>query len=325
MSDLFDDNTNLCADPGKAQTYKQRIKVAAAFVEERHRIYLKKEVKKMERPWTDDWILRSFRFCNMYRSLDRVTLDIMGRWINPQLDNPNIGLLAILGRVINLPSTLDLLVDAGFTFEKKPNSERMFALFNKIKGRGDRLVTGAYTVNTVFPKSHDQIDGSKADYIANSLAPELWSKRQVVAQGLASGSFKEAISAMKQVHGIGTFIGNQAAVDLSYTKILGSCPDINTTWSPGPGTTKGIRWIAGDHTLKAGTEDMDLALTRYRNDLNQELSKSKLWRGADQSNMKTGIVELTAPDCSNSLCEISKWVAVVLGDRARLKQRYPGA
>lgn len=325
MSSLFDSDTTLCCDPASADTYKKRIKVAAAFCAERHRVYLRKEIKKEDKPWTNDWIMRSFRFCNIYRSLDRVTLDIMSRWVNPQLENPNIGLVAIFGRVINLPSTLDLLTAGGFTFEKKPNSERMFSLFNKIKSRGDKLVTGAYIVNTVFPKDWEKMDGSKADYLANFLAPELWDKRHIVAEGLASGSFRQTIEAMKKVHGIGAFVGNQAAVDLSYTKILKNAKDLNTTWNPGPGTCKGIRWVTGDRTLNPGSEKMDKALTQYREDLNNELSKLKLWRGDDQSKMKTGLVALTAPDASNSLCELQKFCYVAIGERKRLKQRYPGA
>jgi hypothetical protein len=320
---LFDSAAWLCADPAKADTYGKRIEVAARFCAERHKVYIKKETEKQDRPWTKDWILQSSRFCNIYRELDRVTVDIMDRWIKPNLDNPNIGLVAIFGRVINLPSTLDLLMDAGFDFRKKPNNERMFALFNKVKGQKRALVTGAYIVNTVFPKDFPKQDGSKADYIANFLAPALWENRKDIAESLASGSFRETLDAMKRVHGIGTFIGNQAAVDLSYTKLLSKAPDIDTTWNPGPGTTKGIRWITQDKTLTAGSKAMDEALTAYRNDLNYALSRHKLF--ADNAKkMRTHIVPLSGPNASNSLCELSKFVAVALGERKRLKQKYQG-
>ena len=324
QSSLFDDDQWLCADPKSADSYKKRVEVAARFCAERHKVYIKKETQKLDRPWTKDWILRSSRFCNIYRELDRVTVDIMDRWINPNLDNPNIGLVAVFGRVINLPSTLDLLMDQGFDFRKRPNNERMFALFNKVKATKKPLVTGAYIVNTVFPKDFPKEDGSKADYIANFLAPALWDNRKGIAEALATGSFKETLEAMKRVHGIGAFIGNQAAVDLSYTKLLRKADDVDTTWNPGPGTCKGIRWIFGDKSLTPGSKEMDGALTQYRNDLNSMLAKHKLFSD-DPKKMKTNIVPLSGPNASNSLCELAKWTAVALGTRKRLKQKYAGA
>jgi hypothetical protein len=323
QTSLFDQERWLCADPANADTYKKRVQVVAKWCIERHKVYIKKEVRKLPAPWTDDWIIQGSRFCNSYRELDRVTVSIMDNWIKPNINNPNIGIIAIFGRVINLPSTLDLLLGHNFDFSRKPNSERMFDLFNGIKCKGDKLVTGAYIVNTVFPKDFPKMDGSKADYLANFLAPELWEKRKIVAEGLASGSFKVALDAMKQVHGVGAFIGNQAAVDLSYTKHLLNAPDIDTTWNPGPGTTKGIRWVTGDYTLSGGSKKMDEALTRYIGDLNDELSRSKLWSSAN-SDMRTRVVPMSGPNASSSLCEISKWVAVALGTRERLKQKYKG-
>lgn len=323
QASLFGREQWLCADPANADTYKKRIQVAARFCAERHKIYIKKETRKLAAPWTEDWILQSSRFCNIYRELDRVTVSIMDGWIKPNLNNPNIGIVSIFGRVINLPETLDLLLEHNFDFSRKPNPERMFSLFNSVKSKGEKLVTGAYIVNTVFPKDFPKIDGSKADYLANFLAPELWEKRKIVADGLASGSFKTALDAMKQVHGVGAFVGNQAAVDLSYTKHLRDASDIDTTWNPGPGTTKGIRWITQDYTLSGGSQKMNEALTNYRNDLNEELSKNKMWSSSIKD-MKTHIVPVSGPNASNSLCELSKWQAVAVGTRERLKQKYKG-
>lgn len=322
---MIDPNLNLCADASGADTYKKRIRVAAKFCEERHRVYIKKETLKREKPWTKDWILRSSRFCNIYRELDKVTVQIMQSWINPNLDNPDIASLAVLGRVINHPPTLLSMGEHGFTdLSRKPDSARLFKLFNKIK-ETDKLVTGAYIVNTIFPKGFPKIDGSKADYIANFLMPELHKKRHVLAEGLDSGSFKTTLDSMKKVHGIAAFLGNQAAVDLSYTKLLRSAKDIDTTWNPGPGTTKGINWIVGaDRKLRGGTVEMDKALTTYMNDLNEELSKSTIW-SLSKKDMKINLVPVSGPNCSNSLCELQKWVAMALGTRDRLKNNYNGS
>ena len=321
--DMFDNDQILCADAAGADTYKKRIKVAAQFCAERHKIYIVKETMKSPAPWTDDWILRSSRFCNIYRELDKVTVQIMNGWIKPFVDHKYLGSVAVLGRVINHPPTLEKILDLGFTFDRKPNSDRVFRMFCEIKERGEKLVTGAYIVNTVFPKDFPKLDGSKADYIANLLIPDLWNTREQVAAGLETGSFHSTIEAMKSVHGIGTFLANQAAVDLTYTKRLNKASDINNTWNPGPGTTKGIRWITDNEKLRPGTDAMNEALTNYRNDLNIELSKHKLYSSSPKD-VKSKIVEVTGPNASNSLCELSKWTAMALGTRDRLKNRYNG-
>lgn len=321
---LFDEpNLNLCVDVEGANTYKRRLKVAAAWCLERHKVYLKKESGQPS-PWTKDYIIQSSRFCNVYRELDKVTVQIMERWIRPNLDNPNLACLAILGRVINHPPTLDALVDAGVDFRSKPQSARVLALFNKLKGTQGQLVTGAYIVNTVFPRGFENRgDGTKAAYIANCLLPELWEHQEHLAEGLNSGSFRECIQSMKVVHGIATFMANQAAVDLTYTRWLSQAKDIDTTWNPGPGTTKGIRWITQDYTLRGGTEEMNVALDTYLKDVNALLSKSPLW-SANTKDMRTNVVPLSGPNASNSLCEAAKYYAVALGERERTKQRYPG-
>lgn len=321
---LFEGDENLCADFAGADTYKKRIRAAAQFCAERHKIYIKKS-RGLPKPWTLDPILQSSRFCNIYRELDTVTEWIMANVIRPNLDNPNLGCLAIAARLINHPETLQLMLDSGFDFRTKPNHERLFKLFQKIQNtKGQKLVTGAYIVNTVFPKSHQKVDGTKGDYLANFFTPTVWQHRDQLREAIATGSFSATIDAMKQVHGIGAFIGNQAAVDLSYTKLLSKATDLNTTWNPGPGTIKGIRWITDNWELNGGSDITNEALTKYRDDLNDELAKTKLFSSSIKD-MRTNIVPVTGPNASNSLCELSKIVWMATGRRERLKNRYQGS
>ena len=329
---LFDtkSDANYCADPVSADTYAKRIKVAAQFCAERHSIYLKK-AKGLNAPWSKDPVLRSYRFCNIYRELDKVTVQIMNQWINPNLHHPYLPVLALIGRVINHPPTLSALLSAGIDFKTKPNAAKTWSVFDSIRKSGEKLVTGAYIVNTIFPKDAPRIDGSKADYLANFLIPLAWEMRKELNAGLDSGSFRQTIDAFKKVHGIGAFIGNQAAVDLTYTKWLKKAPDIDTVWNPGPGTCQGINWISGfdvrrgkkeseEGRLRGGSADMEDALSQYLHDVNKLIAKHKTFTG----DMNTGLAILSGPDASNSLCELSKYVGMMTGARERLKNTYRG-
>jgi hypothetical protein len=318
MSEPMFQMENLCANIYAADTYKKRVKVAADFCVERQRVYLKKTAS-LPRPWTTDPILQYGRFTNIYRELDKVTVQIMDNWIKPNIDNPNLVALSVLGRVINKPSTLDVLLPFANDFSPKKQA-RIFAEFNRIKESGERLVTGAYIVNTIFRKDSVKIDGSKADYIANELIPDLWAKRKDLQESLKSNSYHTVIEAIRTVHGVGAFISNQAAADLSYTKWLRKAKDIDTTWNPGPGTMKGIKYVTGDTSLKPGTDKVCAALQQYHHDLNAIVAKNKFFTG----NMHTGMAVISGPNASNSLCELSKWSAMALGSRNRMKNRYKG-
>lgn len=322
LFDVEEEKLVYCADFAGADTYNKRIKAAASFIAERHNIYLRR-ASGMPKPWTKDPILRNYRFCNMYRSLDIVTVWIMDNWINPYVDSDTLAMRALVGRLINKTETLDLMLKTpGCDLVNSYNQEKMWELFQEIKARGDRLVTGAYICNTIFPKDVERIDGTKGDYIANFFIPTVWKHRKELQEGMKTGSFQQSIDAMKKMHGIASFIGNQAVVDLSYTKHLCNAKDLNTTWSPGPGTEKGINWIVGEKLVK-GSDKMNAALSKYREEVNKELSKQPNFN-PDESKMKTNTVPLTAPDASNSLCELSKIVWMALGKRDRLKNGYNG-
>ncbi len=326
MTQLFEGpDPNACADFNGADTYKKRIRAAAKFCAERHKIYVLKS-RGEPKPWTRDPVLQSGRFCNIYRELDKVTEWIMSSWINPQVaaENENIMCLAVVGRLINHPETLQMMIDEGFDFTRKPNTERLFKLFESVRQtKGKQLVTGAYIVNTIFPKDAPKVNGTKADYIANFFVPEVWKLRKQLREGLDTQSFNETINAFKQIHGIGAFIANQAAVDLSYTKLLSGAKDIDSTWNPGPGTTKGIRWITDDWTLSNGQAKMESSLSTYLADLNEELTKAKMF-SPNNKDMRTHIVPVSGPNASNSLCELSKIVWMYSGKRDRMKNTYPG-
>lgn len=51
------------------------------FILERQTIYHKRFVDKLPPPWTDDHVLRQYKFCNVYRQLDRGTILLLDKII----------------------------------------------------------------------------------------------------------------------------------------------------------------------------------------------------------------------------------------------------
>jgi hypothetical protein len=79
------------------------------FVIARHAIYVARKSKR-EWPWTKDPILRQYKFCNIYRELDRVTRWISANWRQPNQNDPDFWFAAFLARrCINLLATLSVI------------------------------------------------------------------------------------------------------------------------------------------------------------------------------------------------------------------------
>src|SRR5262245_55868575 len=81
-----------------------------AFARERHEMHVMR-ASGIGPPWTDDPILRNYRFCNVYRELDRVTKWIHVNWLLPNADDPDVWFAMCLARLLNRP---DALEDLGY-------------------------------------------------------------------------------------------------------------------------------------------------------------------------------------------------------------------
>src|SRR5690606_38730868 len=80
-----------------------------AWVRKREAIRVRKEAGQ-EPPYTDDPILRAFRFCNVRREDDRVTVWIRDHIRRPYADHPHLWFMLCIARQINWPETLAELI-----------------------------------------------------------------------------------------------------------------------------------------------------------------------------------------------------------------------
>ena len=122
-----------------------------AFIKERHAIYLRRQAGQ-PKPWTDDPILQRYRFCNVYRELDTVTIWIRQNWREPFTEHRNLWFAMAMARAINWPDTLE---EIGFPERWDPTviSNVMVAR----KARGEKVYTGAYMLRS------DKEHADKAD------------------------------------------------------------------------------------------------------------------------------------------------------------------
>jgi hypothetical protein len=309
-------------DPSKLDTEGQRYEAMFKFLRERHLVYLRR-AQGQPAPWTEDWILQSYRFCNIYRELDTVTLWIARNLLAPNNDHPDLWWFATVARFFNKPSTLQFMLENDLIDPDNFKPAKFMAKIENLRTSSGPVFNPAYIINGV-PKKGSPNRGSKVGSLAYDVFEPILAGRQAIRDAIPKG-FQATLDALGTFHGMGPFMANQIAVDLSYSsKALKNAHDLNTVISPGPGTAKGIKFILG--TL--GKEGTAPRADQYT--VMQELRRlshlEKYWPvdSLGGSSCFKGFVPLTIPNVSNSCCETSKYMGLVMGLRGRLKNGYEG-
>lgn len=272
------------------------------FVKERHAIW-KRRADGKPKPWTQDPILQSYRFCNVYRELDTVTQWITENWRRPNAADPNLWFAMCVARLINWPDTLGQL---GHPLPWRPNW--FVKVVQARQGRGEKAFGGAYIVST----NGRAMD--KAEYLAGHVLNPLWSNRKTIAP--KAGDTLDAFHERLMRHdGMGSFMAAQVVADLKYANpSLMKAPDWSTWASSGPGSRRGLNRVLGRDTDAPWREqDWRAKLAELQGAVNAP----KVIRAAGLPS------ELHAQDLQNCLCEFDKYERTRLG-AGRPRATYPG-
>jgi 5-hmdU DNA kinase, helical domain len=90
-------------------------------------------------PWTTDPILRKYKFCQVFRELDAVTIWIRETWREPYEDHPHLWFAMAVARQINWPDTL-----AEISFPDPWRPKRVARVIHDRIARGQKAFTSAY-------------------------------------------------------------------------------------------------------------------------------------------------------------------------------------
>jgi cation transport regulator ChaC len=273
------------------------------WITERHRIYLAKAAGAPP-PWTQDRILQTYRFCNVFRELDKVTVWLRERWRETFAQNEHLWIAMCLARQINWPETLE---EVGFP-EHGYDAKSVQRALEARKARGEKLYTGAYMISA---PTGEYAGMGKPEYTAQVVVGALWRARTQF-HGLFSGArqptVQEVHSWLRRFRGWGDFMAYEVVTDLRHTRYLSNAPDINTWAVAGPGAIRGLHRLHGRPYTQPLSQEQ--ACTEMRELL--ELSKS---------NLPSFIPALELREIEHSLCETDKWLRVAAG-QGRLRSRY---
>lgn len=269
----------------------------AYWINERSLIF-KKRSEGLPKPWTEDPILQKFKFCNVRREDDRVTIWIRENWREPHYDDPFMWNSMSMARLINWPDTL---ADIGYpdpAHRQWKGVEQAKRAMHFRQAMGEQVFTGSYMITNGGRK------GSKIDFICNTLAEN----RLFNDPPVRGDTLEEAHAKLCKAPGLGSFLAAQVIADCKHTALLKDAPDWHDWAAPGPGS---IRGLARLYKRKV-TKPLEFKII---------LADIRRWI---QPLLSSHVPEMCLQDVQNCLCEFDKFERT-LWMEGRPRSTYPGA
>ncbi len=218
-----------------------------AWQRERHAIFLRRAAGQ-PRPWTADPILRAYRFCNVFRELDRVTVWIRENIREPFAEHPNLWLMLAIARWINWPDTLAAAIATphAWPVDDSFKPDALAAVMQQRQDNGQQVYTGAYMIRAENDKRQASYRWTKHQYIARIVIGELWKVRdQIDAQLSWTKSLQQAHRIFTPFRCWGPFMSYEVVTDLRHTRYLRAATDTMTWANAGPGALRGLNRLEG--------------------------------------------------------------------------------
>lgn len=266
------------------------------WITERESIRLKKE-RGVPKPWTRDPILQTYRFCNVRRMDDKVSVWLNDNWYQPYYGHRSMVFAVGLARFINKSESLGLITN--FVFDKpKPQWSIIKAELREHRDKGNTIFNGAYMV-----RGNDGMD--KIECVV-----DWYVKPLEEIETLTTDTMKESWLQILEYYGMGSFMAGQVVADLRHA-VSGEWSDRNS-WAPiGPGSRRGMNRYLNRSV------NSPLAQTEFLEELNKLMIEGC-------NSLPVFITKrLEAHDWQNCLCEFDKHERII-NNEGKPKQLYKG-
>lgn len=274
----------------------------------RQQIYLQR-LKGCPPPWTDDPILASYRFTNVYRATDRVSQFLINEVQAGNWSWPDIFVRTLLFKFFNRPQTWQKLVESfGQPNGQNLKSPELDQSLDQIAKLGP-IYNPAYIMPP--PRQYSGPKHQRHLQLVRDMAAS-----QTAEQIRESASLAKVFEHLKSWPSLGDFLAYQLAIDLNYSNHLDFDEDEFVV--AGPGARRGLKKCFGPNP--GWTNEDLIAYTAQSQD--REFNARKL----DWSPLPGRRLKLI--DVQNVFCEVDKYTRLAepeLGgpaDSPRPKQNY---
>lgn len=246
-------------------------------------------------PWTNDTILQTYKFCNTYRALDRVSqFMIRDVCYNPQENTPEDRIFQIVAfRIFSLIETWQSVTDF---LGRAPligdllNDNFRHAL-EAAKKQNGKLYTHAFILAPV------QVYGQTKKYLGHiELLKDMFVNQELGKKSRAAQSLQEVYTLLHSFPSIGDFMAYQIAIDINYSAYCNFSE--NDFTKAGPGALRGIQKVFSDIGGRT-PEEVVLWMVEHQD---EEFARL----GYDFQGLFGR--KLTAIDCQNLFCETDKYL-----------------
>ena len=238
-------------------------------------------------PWTDDPILREYKFTNAFRERDKTTVWFRENIRDPLKFQPEVYMATVIFRWFNLIETGKTLLKHNLHIDWDP--EKAYDVITPQK----QWVTGAYMIKS--PTSMNKVRGV-CQTITN-----VWEDRERFIDKCPWDSLKKMSTWLEGYPFLGPFLSYELATDFRHTFVGFRAYDINTWANAGPGAMRGLNRI----------HDRELTYTSKKHDWCSEM------RELLQIAYMRHSLDFELREVEHSLCEYDKY------ERVRLKQGAP--
>jgi len=293
----------------------------ARFMEERHRIYLRRS-SGQPGPWTQDPILRDNRFCNIFRELDRVTIWVRENIREPFASHDHLWFMLAIARYINWPPTLKALMERRGCWPSDHSFApgQMTSVLEDLAANSDKVYTGAYMIRAESDPRTPWYTWSKHKYIAEVVLGKLWRDRDALAFSLASVPTLQASWALlaesREYTGWGPFMSYEWVTDLRHTRYLRDAQDIYTWANAGPGAVRGLNRLHGRFVgvhIRPSQTCKEMTELLYCLNHIDDRSFCAVFGGIG--------LRFEMRDVEHALCEFDKYQRIKLG-QGRMRAKY---
>lgn len=307
----------------KPKFNEESLKLLEHFIIERYKIHVKKDVKKIPPPWTDDPILREYRFTNVRREHDRES-----RWLienislNACLTLEDKVLNSILFRFWNKSQTFKIL-GLPAHWDEFDDPEQFRPLIEKYTLTHPDYVWFTPAFNTGGGKQtwhYPDGQGYRSGYRSNEEATEQPTAEPLVAfrpflmmRWLINTNIVDRILSAKdqftvqniimEIPGYANFLGYQVFVDLTYLPEFQFSENEFTVC--GPGCKRGIDQIVNDRD-GLSYEEILFWMRDHQEELFPNLNCKKLMEDLSVEDRNLNVMSLESLHC-----EISKYLKVI--------------
>lgn len=264
-------------------------------------------------PWTNDPILKEYKFTNAYRASDRVSQYLIKNVIYEGDQSRNeLFFRIMLFKLFNKIETWELLQSKLKTIcWSEYRFDKYAKVIERARARGQTVYSGAY----IMPSGRGAF-GFKQKHKTHLKLLECMIKDELPDQIAEAVSMAKAFALLRAYPTIGDFLAYQYVTDINYSALTDFPEDRFVV--PGPGAKDGIRKC---FAKMGGLKESDLI--RLMMD-RQEAEFERL--GLDFQSLWGRRLQLI--DCQNLFCEVDKYARVAhpniegISGRTRIKQRF---